>query len=132
MKHVFYILILLAWTGCSSTKKANVPGTSADHDATSARAYGYDERNPIKVGGGPSYEREYLNHLTGPNGEKVTYVRQGSCCPFKTPNALFGDSGMLDRYEVTYEGQDKPAILYLNMYDKDTLRAPEGFILKNE
>ena len=78
------------------------------------KTYGYTEDNPIKVGGGmegPLNEQRFLNALAGPNGEKVSYKRQGSCCPFKTPNAVFGDSGMLDMYEISIEGMSQKIIL---------------------
>ena len=83
-----------------------------------------------KEGGGPKDERRFLNALAGPNGEQISYHRLGSCCGFFTKNGLFGDSGMLDKYEVTYEGLDKPIILYINMYDSDVLQVPVGFTLR--
>ena len=65
----------------------------------------------------------------GPNGEESSYVRVGSCCPFNTPNGLMG-GGLLDRYEIKWSGQTAPVYLYLNMYDKDELKAPVGFTIK--
>lgn len=101
--------------------------TEISKDAT----YGYTEGNPIMVGkaggSGPLNERRFLNALTGPNGEQITYKRLGSCCEFKTKNGLFDDAGFLDKYEVTYEGLDEPVILYINMYDSDLLKIPAGF-----
>lgn len=109
----------------SSNSKEPFKITSVSDDET----YGYTEQNPIKVGGtpsGPENERRFLNALTGPNGEKVSFTRIGSCCPFKSPNGLMG-GGLLDKYEVSYEGLSNPVILYINMYDKDILKAPKGF-----
>ncbi|KOS08305.1 hypothetical protein AM493_10150 [Flavobacterium akiainvivens] len=109
--------------GCGGAKKAAATASSAD--------YGYTESNPIKVGGvndGPAQERAYLNRLTGPNGEKVTYNRSGSCCPFETKNSAWG--GMLDVYVVEIEGDPVKKKLYLNMYDKGDLYAPKGFLFK--
>ncbi len=82
---------------------------------------------------GPVYERNYLENLTGPNGEIVTYERVGSCCSFETPNGILG-GGMLDKYAVSYDGIKKPIILFLNMYDpnKGEVKAPEGFKLKEQ
>ncbi|HEY6504654.1 MAG TPA: hypothetical protein VIZ28_11815 [Chitinophagaceae bacterium] len=95
--------------------------------------YGYTEKNPVMVGGvksseGPKNERRFLNALLGLNGESITYVRTGSCCPFDTPNGLMG-GGLLDRYEVKYSGQDKPVYIYINMYDFGVLKAPKGFTI---
>ena len=98
------------------------------------KTYGYTEKNPIKVGGcktdeGPLNERRFLNALAGPNKESIEYQRLGSCCRFETPNGLFGN-GFLDRYAITYKGLKEPIILYINMYDSDTLKVPVGFKLK--
>ena len=71
-------------------------------------------------------EQSYLDALRGPAGQSVTYRRQGSCCPFKTPNGLLDNTGLLDAYLVTWEGNDKPLKLYINMYDKGDLFIPVG------
>jgi len=103
--------------------------TGVSEDAS----YGYNEKNPIKVGGsiqgGAANERRYLNALLGPNGETIQYVRRGSCCMFKTDNGMNG-YGLLDAYEVKYQGLDKPIVLYVDMYDYGYLKAPKGFTFK--
>ncbi|ESU25071.1 hypothetical protein FSS13T_18600 [Flavobacterium saliperosum S13] len=38
--------------------------------------------------------------------------------------------GMLDIYKITYEGKKDTLTLYLNMYDKEKLKAPLGFKFK--
>ena len=119
-KSILILAVASLLNSCGTTK------SSADSvDPT----YGYTEKNAIKVGGdfeGPANERKYLNSLTGPNGEKVSFDRLGSCCAFQTGNSSFG-GGMLDRYAVTYEGKKDTVTLYLNMYDKAKLKAPLGF-----
>ncbi len=94
--------------------------------------YGYSRDNPIKVGGakaeqGPQNERAFLDVLLGPHAEAVRYTRQGSCCRFKTSNALVMNVGLLDVYEVSYDGAAQPRILYINMYDYEVPRIPVGF-----
>lgn len=116
-------LIAVIAIGCSTAK--NNPAQAADD-------YGYSEKNPIKVGGGsdgPMMERQYLNRLTGTNGEKVTFNRRGSCCQFESKNAVMG-MGLLDIYEVKIEGDPVAKTLYINMYDSEKLYAPKGFVLK--
>jgi len=123
---IVFLFLLCTLIGCSASKTTTGSETVADD-------YGYSEKNPIKVGGvdsGPANERKYLDRLTGPNGEKVTYLRRGSCCNFETKNSPFG-GGLLDTYEVTIAGDPVKKILYLNMYDKDKLFAPKGFLMKN-
>lgn len=131
---------------CTSTKDtvntsvANIQLPISNTDGTAFvlskystdKTYGYTEKNPILVGGvgnGPANERKYLNSLTGPNGETISYVRMGSCCSFETKNSPFG-GGMLDKYKITYAGLEKEIVLYLNMYDAGTLQIPVGFKAK--
>ena len=84
------------------------------------KTYGYSEANPIKVGGdafsGPSRERAYLDHLRGPDGEELSYEREGSL-----PS---GDT-ILDAYQVTGPGID--VVLYIDVYNFSELQAPVGF-----
>jgi hypothetical protein len=93
--------------------------------------YGLSEKNPVKVGGvmeqeGPINQRRYLSSLAGPNGEVLSFHRRGSCCPYASNNA-FGSRALLDVYEVTYEGLDKPILIYISLYDYETLYIPKGF-----
>jgi hypothetical protein len=118
----FFIVLVVFTISCAST----INNSQEDE------SYGYSKDNPIKVGGGtdgPKNERNYLNSLTGPNGEAVSYIRKGSCCHFKTKNSSFG-GGALDIYKVTYSGKNDTITLYLNMYDKDKIKAPKGFLIR--
>jgi len=106
-------------------------------ETTADKSYGYNKFNPIKVGGskessGPRNERRFLNAMLGPNGEEVKYFRAGSCCAFKTPNGLMDNTGMLDRYRLTWTGSSDTLSIYLNMYDKGDLMVPVGLTAKKE
>ena len=97
------------------------------------KTYGYTVENPIMVGGveemqGPRNEKRFLNASAGSGGEPLTYKRLGSCCGFKSERG-FNGFGLLDQYEVSYDGLDEPITLYINMYDSDTLKVPVGFRL---
>ncbi|MEZ5071257.1 MAG: hypothetical protein R2751_09870 [Bacteroidales bacterium] len=95
--------------------------------------YGYTEKNPVMVGGqseGPKNERRFLNALCGPNGEQLVYDRIGSCCNFDTRNSSFS-GGLLDMYNVSYPGLEENLVLFINMYDSDTLRVPVGLRLRD-
>lgn len=85
-------------------------------------SYGYEETNPIKVGGsffdGPSRERFYLDNLRGPNGESITYTRGGS---------VDMENTILDIYYVEYAGLTEPIVLYIDMYSWEPPKAPVGF-----
>lgn len=94
--------------------------------------YGYTEKEPILVGGvvheGPARSRKFVSSLRGPNGEAIKYRRLGSCCPFETSNSELG-SGLLDKYELTYEGLAEPLVIYVNMYDPGVVMIPQGLTM---
>lgn len=147
-------LCLLVLSACTSSKRTAIAGATVPasgdtrtkevayldnntyklEELATDKAYGYEQSNPIKVGGardmsGPLNERKFLNGLAGPNGEAIGYYRTGSCCGFKTPNG-FDNIGLLDRYKVYWKGCKDTAILYINMYDKGDLKVPVGFRAK--
>jgi hypothetical protein len=127
------LLVLLA---CSSTPKATAreraPRTPLfEPDWREGDTYGFSPENPIHVGGGPAGQHEFLDALRGPDGQPVAWRRLGSCCEFETPNGVMG-YGLLDMYEVLYEGLERPVILYLDMYDAEAVYAPTGFLLSSE
>ncbi|MEA4917633.1 hypothetical protein [Proteiniphilum sp.] len=148
MKKLFFIGVLAIACSCSSSKKVavdNQPYSPSERvlvnsqtflltEISADKSYGYTEDNPIKVGGvdkkeGPLNERRFLNALAGPQGEKVSYYRLGSCCIFDTENGLNG-RGLLDNYRVTWEGSKDTVSIYINMYDYGQLKAPVGFTIK--
>ena len=97
------------------------------------KTYGYSEKNPIRVGGGfnggAANQRRFLRSIYGPEGQELTFSRDGSCCGFKTPHGVFNNGALLDIYSVTWEGQDEPVKLYIDLYDYAPLMAPQGFSL---
>ena len=145
-KLLFCMLVAaIAVSSCSSSKKTSATQTTKASTAnyelldretfkltgvSDDDTYGYSEKNAIKVGGGiesgAANERKYLNGLLGPNGETITYVRRGSCCPVKSENGIMG-TAILDIYEIKYNDEMKPIVLYINMYDPGELKAPKGF-----
>lgn len=119
MKTGILTVLLLMFMACGSAT-----AVQSVFDET----YGYSEKNPINVGEhSPRNSVMYLSSLRGPQGESVSFDRIGSCCHFKTKNALIGNQGLLDKYWVTYEGKKDTVVLYLNIYDKSELGTPRGF-----
>lgn len=96
------------------------PCAVADNDT-----YGYTRDQPVQVGGSAMYaaarERRYLDNLRGPEGQPLQYKRLGSS-PAHTNSTT-----ILDIYEITYEGLEKPVTLYLDAYHFNPPRAPRGF-----
>ena len=98
------------------------------------KKYGYDKNYPINlfyksVADEDINPKRFLDALTGPKGETISYKKLESCCPFPTKRGDSG-AGFLDIYEITYPGLKKPLKLYFNIYGKGYLFAPKGFELK--
>lgn len=96
--------------------------------------YGYEKEYPINIFYSNTKnetinQQRYLNALAGPKGEKITYTKLESCCPFPTKRSEMG-AGFLDVYELKWEGQQNPVTLYLNIYEKGVLMVPVGLTLK--
>lgn len=143
MKQIGFLVLMIFVISCSSTKSLNKnhkqtlidDNTFLINEISTDKTYGLSEKNPVEVGGvkdssGPKNERRYLNALTGPNGEKISYVRAGSCCPIKSENGMMGKV-LLDNYRVTWEGSHDTVSIYINMYDSGKLKAPYGFGIKD-
>lgn len=142
-KQLTIIGILLLLISCSATKQVSNKNqaqilrdnyTFLITEISTDKTYGLSPKNAVEVGGtkeseGPFNERRYLNALTGPNGEKISYYRAGSCCPVKSKNGFMG-SAMLDNYRVTWENSKDTISIYINMYDSSPLKAPYGFGIK--
>lgn len=151
MKKVLSIVVILVlMASCSSTKtsakESSKSGSKSETqilindytflltEISTDKTYGLSPKNPVQVGGvktseGPKNERRYLNALTGPNGEKISYRRSGSCCPVPSENGFMGKA-MLDNYRVTWENSKDTISIYINMYDFGKLKAPVGFGIK--
>ncbi|MBE2224145.1 MAG: hypothetical protein IAF02_21575 [Anaerolineae bacterium] len=89
---------------------------------TTDATYGYTQDNPIQVGGdawdGPPRERAFFDNLLGPNGETITYSRDGSL--------PYGDT-ILDAFSVTYPGIAETAVIYVDEYTYSAPMVPVGF-----
>lgn len=127
------MIFLAQLTGCATTEgllfEDSINMTSEDP------SYGFSEENPIELGGflrGTKYEgahAEYFEGLKGPNGEHVYVKRLGSCCAFDDYTMPFG-GGLLDKYELTYNGLSKPIVIYVNLYKFVKPMAPMGLVLQ--
>jgi hypothetical protein len=121
---------MVAWLGGCQTVPQ--PGPIAGLPHATDPEYGYTTAKPVNVGGmlesGTERQYEFMRKLKGPSGEDLDAVRVGSCCPFATPNSNDG-GGRLDRWRVTWLGNDLPVFLYINSYDYLPLHVPLGFTL---
>lgn len=135
MKHVIYLGIIFVFLSCSTTKTGKTQPKLVDaqtfllKEISTDPTYGLSSKNPIQTGDGPTSERRFLNALAGPNGERISYNRAGSCCPVKSKNGLMG-MAMLDNYRVTWQGSKDTVSIYINMYDYAELKAPVGFTIR--
>ena len=148
-KIIPFIALLISITSCTSTKSTI---KNIDNDAPNLqlmenntfyisefskdRKYGYDKDYPINIffestRNETINQQRFLNALAGPKGEKITYTKLESCCPFPTKRSAMG-AGLLDVYELKWQGQKSPVILYLNIYEKGVLMVPFGLSLKKK
>ena len=96
--------------------------------------YAYNQDYPINIGNIRENQEDinieyYFNGLEGPNGEKISYKKVDTCCPFPTENSLMG-AGTIGIYEVAFEGSNKKTTLYFNIYEKGKILCPKGFSIK--
>lgn len=143
----FFIAFILLLFSCGSIKSTiknvdnNAPtpilGKNKSFVITEVskdKRYGYEKEYPINLfynnTKNDSINQTYfLNALAGPKGERITYTKLENCCPFPTKNSDMG-AGFLDVFELKWEGQKKPVILYLNIYEKGILMIPMGLSQK--
>lgn len=143
-KHLLASLCALAIVSCISTRntiqnindKATMPRLSKEKtfvltEISSDKKYGYNQDYPVNLGFLPIQSAEinvkrYFGALSGPDGEKVTYKKLESCCPFPSPRNEMG-AGLLDVYEVSWAGLKEPKRIYINLYEKGAVMAPKGF-----
>ncbi len=144
---LFAILIAVTTSSCVSTKStlknvddnAPIPTLSANNtfvltEYSKDKKYGYDADYPINVFYKNTKDENlnaerFLYALAGPNGEKITFSKVESCCPFPTKRTEMG-AGFLDLYELKWDGQTEPTKLFLNIYEKGYLLAPVGLSIK--
>ncbi|WP_348799679.1 2-dehydro-3-deoxyphosphooctonate aldolase [Flavobacterium adhaerens] len=145
-KNLSFIALLLLIVSCGSVKSTikNVDNTAPSPIVKNGafvittyskdKKYGYDKDYPINIyyrgtKNDTINQKYFLNALAGPKGEKITYTKVENCCPFPTKNSDTG-AGFLDVYQIKWEGQKTPIILYLNIYERGQLMVPVGLSLK--
>jgi hypothetical protein len=149
MKNIpFFLSLAFLFNSCISTKSTlknvddNAPDLVLNNENTfeirqfsTNKKYGYNKDYPINIfyetSNTNANQERFLNALAGPKGEKITYSKLESCCPFPTKRSDMG-AGFLDVYELRWEGQTKPIVLFLNIYEKGILMVPLGLRLKNK
>ena len=146
-KAIFYIALVLSISACTSTKSTlqntddNAPdlqlasnNTFVIKEYSTDKKYGYDKDYPVNIFFNNTVnetinQERFLNALAGPKGEKISFTKLESCCPFPTKRSEMG-AGFLDVYELKWNGQKKPTLLYLNIYEKGILMVPVGLTVK--
>jgi hypothetical protein len=141
------VALISLFTSCVSTKSTlkNVDDTAPFPTLTKENTfvltdyskdikYGYDADYPVNVFYMNAKDEHlnanrYLNALAGPKGEKISFTKIESCCPFPTKRVEIG-AGFLDVYELKWEGQVKPVTLYVNIYERGYLLVPVGLTIK--
>jgi hypothetical protein len=145
-KLTFFVVFLSFFTSCVSTRStlknvddnAPIPTLKGDTfvltEYSKDKKYGYDPDYPVNVFYKNAKDENlnaerYLRALAGPNGEKITFTKLESCCPFPTKKTEMG-AGFLDIYELQWEGLKTPIKLYVNIYERGYLLVPVGLSIK--
>ncbi|MGO4817789.1 2-dehydro-3-deoxyphosphooctonate aldolase [Flavobacterium sp. W22_SRS_FP1] len=146
-KLILFFTVILFFASCISSRStikniddnAPLPQLSKNNtfvitEYSKDKKYGYDKDYPINIfyystRNETINQERFLNALAGPKGEKLSFTKRESCCPFPTKRSEMG-AGFLDVYEVKWDGQKKPVLLYMNIYEKGALKVPVGFSLK--
>jgi len=144
---LIFVFLISIFSSCVSTQStlknvddtAPIPTISKNNtfvltEYSKDKKYGFDPDYPINAFYKNTKDENlnatrYLNALAGPKGEKITYTKLESCCPFPTKKSEMG-AGFLDVYELIWEGQSKPVKLYLNIYERGYLLVPVGLSIK--
>ena len=146
---LIYSLVLMSCTPIEKTTKNGQvkdeeitfgyinPNTFQLYDIATEVKYGYTSEFPIKVGGRVKgdyvlNQRRYLNALTGPGGEKVSYKLLGSCCYLKRNIRGENQLTYLDKVEIAYEGNPQRFIVFIDTFERATMLAPKGFSFKTK
>lgn len=134
-------------TSCVSTRNtirniddnALMPPLSKDKtfvitEVSKDKQYAYNEDYPVNLGFLPPTAVEiniqrFFGALSGPEGQKITYKKVDSCCPFPTKKYDMG-AGILDIYEVAWDGLSAPKRIYINLFEKGKVVAPNGFTIR--
>ncbi len=138
------IAATVALSACTSTKNTirniddtiPMPALSKEKtfiitETSTDAKYGFDQDYPVNLGFLPIQTAEinikrYFGALSGPNGEALKYNKVDSCCPFPSKKNEMG-AGIIDIYEVTWDGLKTPHRIYINLYEKGKVMAPKGF-----
>lgn len=146
LKFSFFTLTLLLFSSCGSIQSTlkNIDNTAVKPaiiennfvitEYSSDKKYGYNKDYPINLGFENEKKSEknasfFFNALTGSKGEKFTYKKVESCCPFPTKTNIMG-AGSLDIYEISFEGNSKKIRLYINIFERGKVLCPIGFSIK--
>lgn len=139
-----FIVSTITFSACTSTKNTirniddtiPMPALSKEKtfvitETSTDSKYGFDEDYPVNLGFLPIQSAEinvkrYFGALSGPNGETLRYTKVDSCCPFPSKKNEMG-AGIIDIYEVSWDGLKTPHRIYINLYEKGKVMAPRGF-----
>ena len=146
MKYFFSIITVVLLTSCVSTESTlkNVDNSAKRPSFTDNRyviteyaedsKYGFDPDYPVNIGFINEKQEAinieyYFNGLEGPNGEKISFKKVDTCCPFPTKNTTMG-AGTIGIYEVALEGTTKKLTMYFNTFEKGKIVCPKGLSIK--
>mgnify|MGYP003681892792 CR=1 FL=1 len=114
------------WSPQVDFLSAEIPAPTAPAEFTCRvsedKNYGYSAENSIKLGFDPLnenyYAEQWLPWLLGPQGQKLTteFIEE-----------LWLEDAKIINLRVSYEGQEEPVNLYIDVSDFEQPKAPQGY-----
>ncbi|MBA4301239.1 MAG: hypothetical protein C0433_14210 [Cyclobacterium sp.] len=103
----------------------NPQATDQDEIPGATGRFGYDPSNPIPIHGVPN-AKFYLNNLRLPDGQPITYQREGST---SHESILLP----IDQYLIFGPNEEELGRIYISPYHKKcSEKAPEGLLTEDE
>lgn len=117
---ILICFVLIGFGEAKSQDSLRIKGIAEDS------SYAYFITKPVLTGSFNAHIR-YLEHLTGPGGEVIHYIYEGTCCPFRSKNSPVEELAFLDVYKIWYDGARRSYRIYLNRFDHGDLYCPVRF-----
>lgn len=127
-----FVALMLAVTAAGSAAQQPAPQDRTIRIAgqSSDATYGYDQKNPILLGGMAErdFDRRvetYFNLLFSADGQPLKVLLNETCCTFRVPGVA--DTLSLQVIEAGQDGK-RPLRFYVNGFQSGPLQAPRGLL----
>ena len=122
MKHLALLTLLLCFTLKSYSQDYLDDRTMKLTEVSADKTYGYELKNPVKVGGNEKADAAYLNALKFPSGERIHIADM---------KFNYKDEQGLEMVVLAFEGLRERKTIFISINgEPENLKAPLGFLFK--